>query len=79
LNPEINFTGISRALSINNKRREINRSDIMAIAEKYTVKNASGIIQDIVEVTESFQELGNELRVPEKVLTSIMRDFTTYG
>jgi serine/threonine-protein kinase HipA len=79
LNPEINFTSTSRALSINNKRTEIGLADILTIAEKYTVKNARGIIHDIVEVTGNFQQLGKEWQVPEKVISSIMRDFVTYS
>jgi len=78
LNPELNFTSTSRALSINGRRKGITIADVMTIADKYTVKNAKGIIHDIVSVISVFEQLGREWQLPDKVSASITRDFTLY-
>ena len=78
LNPLINYTTISRALSINNKRQDINRIDVLTIAEEYAIKNPKGIIEEIEQLTEKWSEIAQELNIPTKVSSSIQNDFVFF-
>ena len=46
LNPLIDFKRSNRALSVNNKRNNINLKDVLKLAESFTIKNPKGIIRD---------------------------------
>lgn len=47
LNPLLNYTRTSRALSINGKRIDITLSDLLTIADSFTIKNAKKVVQEI--------------------------------
>ena len=78
LNPEINFSKTSRALSINGKRVGIALEDILIIADKYTIKNAKGIIKEIQDVIPLWNEKAAEVGIPDKIIASIRKDFMTF-
>ncbi len=73
--PLLNFTRVNRALSINGKRSDINITDILQVADTYTIKNARRIVKDIIEITDDFPSLCKEQRLPDKVIQSIQDNF----
>lgn len=75
LNPLLNYTSVSRALSINNKRQNINLKDVLLIAEEYAIKNPKGIIEEIEQVTSQWSTVAKELEIPEKISKRIEHDF----
>lgn len=77
LNPLLNFTKFSRALSINGKRTGIDRKDLLYMAGRYTVKNAEGIIEEIKEVGQGWKKIANEQDVPEQIAQTIFSHFST--
>ena len=75
LNPFVNYKKTSRALSINNKRININLEDVKYIAQKYTVRNYVSIIEEIQSGIQFWRKCANELDIPLKIIDSISRDF----
>jgi len=75
LNINYNFTNVTRALSINGKRNNINIKDVLTIAESYSIKNPKGIIKDIQEVIQKWEVFTKELEIPEKVRDTIIKEF----
>ncbi|MBZ9650890.1 type II toxin-antitoxin system HipA family toxin [Psychroflexus montanilacus] len=75
LNINANYTNISRALSINNKRADITLEDVLTIAEAYAIKNPKAIISDVQKATQSWDEMTSQLDIPQKVTRSIKREF----
>ncbi|GGD18303.1 type II toxin-antitoxin system HipA family toxin [Flavobacterium orientale] len=75
LNPLLNYTSVSRALSINNKRQNINLKDVLTVAEAYAIKNPKGIIEEIEQVLLQWQIIAKELEIPEKITNRIENDF----
>ncbi|RYM32881.1 type II toxin-antitoxin system HipA family toxin [Brumimicrobium glaciale] len=74
LNPLLNFKTTSRALSINSKRTDITKQDILAIAEEFSIKNPNGIIKEVQELTSRWTELAVEQNIPELVVKRIGED-----
>ncbi len=75
LNVMLNFHSVSRALSINGKRSGITRSDLLKIAETYTIKNAKGCIDEIVEASKKFRFLAAATGISEQIISKIEKDF----
>jgi len=75
LNPLMNFTKTSRALSINGKRVDIELKDVLAIAENYTIRNPKGIIQEIQEGINLWGREVKNLDIAERVIESIRGQF----
>ncbi|TDS08960.1 type II toxin-antitoxin system HipA family toxin [Sphingobacterium paludis] len=75
LNPLINFSKVSRALSINGKRTEITLADLEYIAERFTIKNVKGMIQKVQGVIPFWIEKAKQLGIPEKIIERIHNDF----
>lgn len=65
-----------RALSINNKRIDIQLNDVLAIAELYAVKNPKKIIQEVQGVIPSWKKLAKEEKIPEFVINGVNKEFT---
>lgn len=78
LNVNFNYSNISRALSINNKREDITLEDIMTIAETYAVKNPKGIIENVQNIIESWAGITKGLKIPEKVRNGIKKEFVKF-
>lgn len=70
-----NYLRTSRAMSINGKRTEINRADLLKIADLFTIKDANGIIDEVVQSTNQFRILCQEQDIPEKVVDKIESEF----
>jgi len=75
LNPLINYTRTSRALSINHKRMDINLEDLLGMAETYTIKNAKNTIAEIQNGIDFWIEKAKELELPIDIIESICSDF----
>lgn len=77
LNPLMNYTRTSRALSINGKRIDINLQDVLKIAETYTIKNARNVILEVQDGMRFWMQKATELELPPKIIQSISKDFIT--
>lgn len=75
LNVNFIYNNRSRALSINNKRTGITLKDILSIAEKHTIKNPKGVINEVQNAIESWDRISKELDIPKKVRTGIKKEF----
>lgn len=75
LNPIMNYTKVSRALSINGKRVDITLKDVLSIAESYTIKNAKSIIKEIETGIDFWKKKAVELELPNTIIKSIKCDF----
>jgi serine/threonine-protein kinase HipA len=78
LNPLLNYTRTSRALSINGKRIDITLADVLTIAESYTIKNAKKVVQEIQASISYWTDQANELNLPAHIVQSICRDFVRF-
>ena len=76
LNINLNFSNVTRALAINNKRGRITLDDILTIAETYAIKNPKGIVKEVQEAIVKWDDLTKELEIPEKVRNAIKNAFT---
>ncbi|MDM1543269.1 type II toxin-antitoxin system HipA family toxin [Empedobacter sp. 189-2] len=70
-----NYLRVSRAMSINGKRTDIYRDDLMKIADLFTIKDANGIIDEVVNSTNQFRILCQEQNIPKKVIDKIESEF----
>lgn len=75
LNPMVNFTKTSRALSINGKRVGITRDDMKTLAEKFTVSRPGSIIDQVQASATEWSRLGEKYGIPEKVSRLIEKSF----
>lgn len=78
LNPFLNYKRISRALSINNKRMDIELNDILQIAEKYSIKNPKSVIENMQNGVKIWKKNAEDLGISERVIGSIMKDFKVF-
>jgi serine/threonine-protein kinase HipA len=76
LNPLMNYTRISRALSVNGKRVDISLEDVMTIADTYTIKNARNVVTAIQDAIDFWHVKAVELAIPGNIVQSIRNDFT---
>ncbi len=74
LNPLITFRKTSRALSINGKRTEISRKDLLSIAEEYAIKNPKGIIEEVEALIPRWSALSKEVDIPQKIIDAIQHE-----
>lgn len=77
LNINLNYSNISRALAINEKRSNINLKDVLTIAETYTIKNPKKIIKKVQEVILQWESIANGLEIQKKVIKAIKKEFIT--
>jgi serine/threonine-protein kinase HipA len=75
LNPLLTYTRTPRALSINGKRIDLRESDLLVLADKYTIKNPKGVIREIQDGIDLWIKNAGDLDIPEKVLRAITRSF----
>lgn len=74
LNPMLKVTRSNRALSINNKRSGLVLADILSVSEKFTIKNAKGIIEQIQGMADIWQQNMYGQNTPEGIIRSIVAD-----
>ena len=71
LNPLLSFKNPNRALSINGKRSNIQKNDILKLADEYTIKNPEGVIKDIQSYREELIDLFGKHDIPKLVSEKI--------
>jgi len=52
-------------LSVNNKRRDITRNDLLTVAAKMNIKKAKEIIEQVLTVIKNWEEYANIAEIPE--------------
>ena len=75
LNPLMNYTRTSRALSVNGKRVDLSLKDVLTIAEKFTIKNAKNVILELQDAIDFWNIQASELEIPTNIIQSINKDF----
>src|SRR5574343_17942 len=75
LNTLMNYTRISRELSVNGKRIDISLKDVLTIAETYTIKNARNVVIELQNSIEFWNLRANELEIPTNIIDRINKDF----
>ncbi|MEX2590522.1 MAG: type II toxin-antitoxin system HipA family toxin [Chitinophagales bacterium] len=78
LHPLINYKRITRALSVNNKRVDIQLNDLLKIAEQYTIKNPKGSMAEIQDSIEIWEEELKNLDISPKMISSMKKDFLMF-
>jgi len=71
----INYLRVSRALSVNGKRHDITASDVMQIADAFTIKDAANILKETVAMTQQFRPLCEKAGILNPVIQAIEKDF----
>jgi serine/threonine-protein kinase HipA len=74
----LNYTRVARALSVNGKRNNITKEDVLIIANLFTVKNPNGIINEVVVATKTFRSLAEQFKIPLKVIDKIESEFNLF-
>ena len=77
LNPNLKFTKLYRALSINGKRNEITFEDMMHIAEKFTIKHPKRVIEEIENLIPRWIKISEELQIPDKIIEERINHYIT--
>jgi len=73
LNPLIDFKTSNRALSVNNKRNNINLKDVLKLAESFTIKNPKGIIREVQNGIKILEKNMSNFDVPFKIKENILK------
>ena len=76
LNPLVNYTRISRALSINGKRQNISRNDLLQVAKDFSIKNPNSIIDKMTNSIPLFKEKALLFGIPTTIIYRIESDFS---
>lgn len=63
------------ALSINGKRKNFTREDLLSIGRSMNIKNANSIINDVMDVCTNWKTFANEVQVDEKLRDAIETTF----
>ncbi|MDR0194494.1 MAG: type II toxin-antitoxin system HipA family toxin [Myroides sp.] len=71
----LNYTRVSRAMSVNGKRADITREDLMLIAEEFSIKEADKTIEQVNNATALFSLYSAKLQIPNKVIDVINKAF----
>lgn len=75
LNPLLNYTKTSRALSINGKRVDIQLDDVLTIAETFTIKNVRNIILKIQDGIDFWNQKSKEIGISSDISERIHQRF----
>lgn len=63
------------ALSINGKRKNINKEDLLQVAKQMNIKKPSRLIQEIAGVVDNWQQYASRIGVEKKLLKAIEQTF----
>ena len=75
LNPLLTYKRTSRALSVNGKRVGVLLSDVLKIADSYTIKNPKGIIDHVQHAISVWEAHAKEMAVPEMIVEGMKKQF----
>jgi serine/threonine-protein kinase HipA len=73
LNPKLKFHKVSRALSISGKREQINKNDLLKIADMFSIEHAEQIIQDIQEGRSLWSDLAYQNHLLPTLIATIQQ------
>lgn len=73
-NPENKWTK-QHLMSVNGKFTDINKRDLMAIADLYMIPHAHQIILDVEHAVERWDAFANEAKLPKEEQDRVKRDF----
>lgn len=73
-----NYLRVSRAMSINGKRTDITKDDLLYVAEQFSVKNPQAIMHEVVSATKQFRVLAESFDLPPKVIDKIESEFRKF-
>ena len=79
LNPKFNLLETSRALSVNDKRVNISQGDLLQFAERYTIKNPKGTIDEVQKAIPYWNKSALDLGVPLDTLNTIKKQFQYFN
>ncbi len=75
LNPELQYSKVARALSINGKRHAITIGDILKIADQFTIKQPKKIIEEVQSAIAMWHNFGRDLNIPKKLMQQMDKGF----
>jgi serine/threonine-protein kinase HipA len=75
INPFLNYSRITRAMSINGKREEIAMNDLMQLANKHTILDAKTIIKDVLSGIEIWEKNCTALGLPDALTRKMKSHF----
>ena len=78
LNVDFTYHKISRALSINNKRDNIQLKDLLGFTEEFSIKNPKGIIEKVQEQIYNWPVITKGINIPKYVIEKISGDFKIF-
>lgn len=73
LNPKLKFHKVSRALSISGKREQINKKDLLKIADTFSIEHAEQTIQEIQEGRSLWSDLAYHHHFSPTLITTIQQ------
>ena len=73
LNPKVKFHKVSRALSINGKREQITRKDLLKIADTFSIEQAEQIIREIQEGRSLWSDMAYQNHLLPTLITTIQQ------
>lgn len=79
LNPLLAYRRTSRALSINGKRVDIGLQDVLAVADRYTVKNPKAVIRDMRDAILFWMDTVRAHGIAEGIAERMREGFTPLG
>ena len=62
-------------MSVNGKRTDITRDDLLIIADQFTIKNPNSVFESVLSATELFKPLCEKQNIPIKVIEKIKSEF----
>ena len=78
LNPLQQAIRINRALSINGKRRDITLTDLLGIADRYTIKSPKLVIEKVNQGIAIWLKYAQQLGIPEHIIVAMQKDFVRF-
>ncbi len=73
-NPDGNWTA-SHQMSINGKREDITREDLLSVARRFKIGKANAIIDSIIAVSKTWPQLAEEIGIADERITAIAQTF----
>jgi serine/threonine-protein kinase HipA len=73
LNPKLKFHKVSRALSINGKREQITRKDLLKIANSFSIEQAEKIIDEVQEGQSLWSDLAYRHHLSPSLIATIQQ------
>ncbi len=74
INPLLNHTRVSRALSVNGLRSGIKLKDVLKLADTFSIKNPKGIIEKVQLQKSRWIERAESVELPPRIIDSIAGD-----